>query len=664
MKHTLIVSLIFFLFVSISRGQDTSLPVNDSLPFYSMSLEELMNVTVTVASQKPMTNRESPGIITILTQEEIKKSGANDLMDFLKMVPGFDFGVDVEGVVGVGVRGNWANEGKVILLWDGIEMNEDLYSTLQFGSHYPLDRIKRLEIIRGPGSAMYGGNAEYAVINVITSDNQDFDGVYASVLNSMMSHTLKSRNVSLAAGKTIGNAHINLSTIIVEGNRSQDTYTDFSGNSYDMSSQSGLSSKKYRVDFFLKGLSVTGLYDNYSVEQRDGYEGIYLRAYKTEFNSSHISAKYEITASNKLTVTPGFRLKFQEPWKYSKAITDDEFEPYNTGVKKNEYYINSSYDPNEKINIIAGLAYYHQTAIQKFDTVFFSNGNSRFNIDNYSGFLQSIIKLSTFNIILGSRYDYNPIYGPSFVPRIGLTKVWEKFHLKTLYSSAFRTPSIENINASPNIQPEKTFIAELEAGYRLTSHSYLTANIYDITTLNPIIYYYDNNGEDKYINETSTGTRGIEVEYKWKLKGWYAAINYSYFTTAGHTPVSIYEVPDHPGKLLAFPSHKFAFNGNIHLTENVNLNPSGRYVSTRYSFRRDINNKISAGAFTPSIFADLALNFENIFCEGFSIQAACMNVFDRNVYYIQPYDGNHSPLPGASREYQLKVKYSFSFKEK
>ena len=65
----------------------------------------------------------------------------------------YDFAVDVEGVVGIGVRGNWANEAKVLLLIDGMEMNETVYGTLQFSDRYPIDQVKRIEIIRGPGSS-------------------------------------------------------------------------------------------------------------------------------------------------------------------------------------------------------------------------------------------------------------------------------------------------------------------------------------------------------------------------------------------------------------------------------------------------------------------------------------------------------------------------------
>ncbi|MGZ4060958.1 MAG: TonB-dependent receptor plug domain-containing protein, partial [Bacteroidia bacterium] len=158
-----IVLLFFFFSIScLSLAQDT-IPANDSLnkkdtlDYYDMSLEQLqkikavgvsseleklINSLIGVASIKPLSGRESPSIVSLITEEEIKNSGARDLMDILNMVPGIDFGVDVEGVVGIGMRGNWAHEGKVLLLLDGQEMNEGLFGTTQFGNHIPVDQIK------------------------------------------------------------------------------------------------------------------------------------------------------------------------------------------------------------------------------------------------------------------------------------------------------------------------------------------------------------------------------------------------------------------------------------------------------------------------------------------------------------------------------------------
>ena len=70
--------------------------------------------------------------------------------------------------MGPGFRGLWGQEGKILLLIDGKEMNEQLYSTIQLGHEFPVELIERIEVVRGPGSVIYGGNAELAVINVIT----------------------------------------------------------------------------------------------------------------------------------------------------------------------------------------------------------------------------------------------------------------------------------------------------------------------------------------------------------------------------------------------------------------------------------------------------------------------------------------------------------------
>jgi outer membrane cobalamin receptor len=133
----------------------------------------LLNTPITVASKKALTTRESPGVVTLITREEIQASGARDFIDLLRLVPGFDVGYDVQGVTGPSLRGLWGYEGKILLLWDGVEMNETLYGTTEFGNHYPIDQIKRVEIIRGPGSSIYGGYAEVAVIQVTSLGPED-----------------------------------------------------------------------------------------------------------------------------------------------------------------------------------------------------------------------------------------------------------------------------------------------------------------------------------------------------------------------------------------------------------------------------------------------------------------------------------------------------------
>jgi outer membrane receptor for ferrienterochelin and colicin len=103
-------------------------PVSDD-ELSSLSLEELLRLRVSVASKTAESTRESPGIISIITREEILNTGATDLVDILQQVPGFALGVDVSNVVSPGIRGNWAATGKVLVLLDGLQLNEEMFGS-------------------------------------------------------------------------------------------------------------------------------------------------------------------------------------------------------------------------------------------------------------------------------------------------------------------------------------------------------------------------------------------------------------------------------------------------------------------------------------------------------------------------------------------------------
>lgn len=115
-------------------------------------LQKVLNKNVSVSALK-LSSRESPSIITVINRDEIRNSGARDLTDVLRLVPGFDVMQDLQFVLGLSLRGSWANEGKVLVMVDGVPFNELLYQTVAVGNRFPIDAIERIEIIRGPGSA-------------------------------------------------------------------------------------------------------------------------------------------------------------------------------------------------------------------------------------------------------------------------------------------------------------------------------------------------------------------------------------------------------------------------------------------------------------------------------------------------------------------------------
>lgn len=641
--------------ISLNSGfAQTKSGIQDSLSFDQMSLEQLMNVKVTVATELPMIARESPGIVTVITKEEILKSGAHDLIQILDKIPGFNFGVDVEGVVGIGVRGNWGHEGKVQLLWDGIELNEELYSTTQFGGHYPVSQIKRIEIIRGPGSAMYGGNAEFSVINVVTI-NPDLDGLVVDGQYSTFGKAIASNGINLCYGKNWEKTHLGFATYLDVSNRSDRKYVDNYGNAYSLSNQSAMKTQEYRMDFSHKKFSLIALCNLHSILQRDGYDQVYSQAYRSRFNHLSLNAKYEFKLG-KFNFTPGVRWKMEHPWFFNGFHSNDAFQPFDVTSNKNLVYLNYSVEAHKNINVKGGFQYYNLIANDHQLGSYFQNGTTRFETNNFVAFLQSIIKTKPVNFTLGGRFVHNRYFGNAFVPRVGITKLWEKFHVKALYSLGYRAPSIENVNANNSIRPEYTTVVEFEGGVQIGSHSYLTTNIYDITTKDPIIFYYDGiNDMENYMNETKTGTRGVEVDYKWKANKWYAGINYAFTSNSGHTTISEFQVPGNSTINLAFPQHKFNFISNWNLLKDFCLSASFTVISKRYSYASEPSEKITV--YDPAVYANVNLSFENFLFNGLTTQIGVFNLFDKEVYYIQPYANNHAPLPGGGREFQLKLNY-------
>ena len=217
----------------------------DATDISQVPIEALLNTPTTVASTKATVLRESPGVVTVITQGELERMGARDLTDVLHLVPGFEMAVDVSGGVGIGFRGNWAHEGKVLLLVDGVEFNEILYYTTVFGHHFPMNDIDRIEIIRGPGSATYGGAAELAVINVITTSGAARRSI-AGYGSAGHTGTVVSRlNGGLSYGQAFDDGlleGLDLTADVYGGTgiRSDGTYTDVFGTSYDMSRASQL----------------------------------------------------------------------------------------------------------------------------------------------------------------------------------------------------------------------------------------------------------------------------------------------------------------------------------------------------------------------------------------------------------------------------------------
>lgn len=133
------------------------------------------NVVISAAKTRT-TIQEAPGIITVITADEIRQRGHRTVNDVLRTVPGFEAErYDSNG---------WYNEAvargqprTLLLLVNGVNVTDPLRNSLSLDYKIPIDAVKRIEVTSGPGGVIWGSNALLGVVNIILKDHQDLDGL-------------------------------------------------------------------------------------------------------------------------------------------------------------------------------------------------------------------------------------------------------------------------------------------------------------------------------------------------------------------------------------------------------------------------------------------------------------------------------------------------------
>jgi len=639
-------------------------------PLEEMTIEELMEIPVVAPSPTcPYPVREAPGIVTVITREKIRDSGARSLMEALSLfVPGFEFGVDVQGVLGVGFRGIWGHEGKVLLLLDGHEMNELDYSTLQFGNHFPLSQVERIEVIRGPGSVIYGGFAELAVINVITIAANPRDGGSISATYGRMDRTTARATGSLLVGGTsagVEGLDLAVGAFFGHGNRSDRRYVDDAGQSYDLAESSAIDPRLFHARLRYRGLEVGFLMDLYRMTTRDGFGDVQAHAVDQSFPSYLARLRYAWRISENVTLTPEFAFKHQVPWR----VLDRDSETF--ANRYNQRYTGRlllSWDILDSLNLLAaveGYAEHHGLNDSAMIGLHrpYSNGGTSVSYGDAAVYSEVSWQNPMLNLTAGARFEHHSAAGNSLVPRIALTRRADWFHVKALFAQAFRTPGVQNLAINPRLSPERTTVAQLELGFRLGAHGLFTASGFYTLIRNPIVFQSvegPTGAQETYQNFRRTGTLGAEATLEVRHGVLWLAAAYSFYSPRSLNQVPLYEVPGRDDLLLAFPAHKASLVAALHLTRKLTVSPSLVFMSERYGLAaRDPQGRPVARRFGPTWQANLYVSYADAGLEGLDVGFGVFNLTGADIWYIQPYDGGHAPLPGPSREFMARLTYSW-----
>jgi outer membrane cobalamin receptor len=606
--------------------------------------------------------REAPGIVSVIDRDEIATSGARDLMDLLQLVPGFSFGVDVSGVVGVSFRGEWGHEGKVLFLLDGHELNETLYSTMQLGMHIPASIIQRLEIIRGPGSAIYGGYAELAVVNIITRSPKELSGVAASTYYGQMEHGWGRFLASASGGaeiKRVPGLGLKLDLSYMDGRRSDRTYYDELGGQYSM--QSGSRIKSFLLNFALvyRGLRVRFLFDDHLMQTQDSSGQVLPAPVDQRFRTYSADVRYDGKVGRMVTLLPRFSFKHQTPWQ-TLDKTSTQF--YDKSSMRLVGGLGVSIDPIRAVNILVGAegtwdrGVLNDPELVGYQTQFGTTDHVDYG--NLAAYAQVFWRNRIVNVTAGARYEYHSAYGHSAVPRIGFTKIVGRFNFKLLYSLAFRGPAIENLNINPDLHPERTHVVEAEAGVQLSGHWALVVNGFFMRITDAIVYESDPvDNVERYLNGGDTGTGGLEAQLKAKYNWMYGTLTYSFYSSRGQNDVALYAVPGRDDVLVGTPAHKATLSAGFNVwRDHVTVGLTAVYMSPRYRVSPDDPTQSAHEPHTFLLGGNVA--YRNLGVPGLDLMAGVHNALGQEYRLLQPYSAGHAPYPMASREIYVRLAYA------
>ena len=176
-------ALLFALLASQLTPQPALCAEQQDAALLDLQLEDLLNVQITSASKKPEALNTVASAVFVITGEDIRRSGATNVPDVLRMAPGISVArIDSNkwAVTSRGFNGRYAN--KLLVMVDGRTVYSPTYSGVYWDAQdLPLDDIERIEVIRGPGGSVWGANAVNGVINIISKHAADTQGGLAVI---------------------------------------------------------------------------------------------------------------------------------------------------------------------------------------------------------------------------------------------------------------------------------------------------------------------------------------------------------------------------------------------------------------------------------------------------------------------------------------------------
>ena len=639
-----------------------------------LSIEDLMNVkveTVYGASKFLEKLSDAPASVTIVTAEEIQRYGYRTLAEVLSSVRGFYVIYD-RNYTYVGVRG-FSRPGdynaRILFLIDGHRENDNIFDGAYVGTEFPvdIDLIDHVEIIRGPGSAVYGTGAFVAVINVVTKRGRDINGWevsgqggswntyegrltyghrFADQIETMLSGTfyhstghhdlffpefdspLTNNGVAVNAD---GDQAYSIFADLIRGDfnlhvvlnsRTKHIPTASFGAVFDDPNTQTTDARRY-IDLQYAH-TFAGKWDILGRASLDwyGYNGLYV---------------YEYAGTDIPQLTNNIDLA-------TGTWSDFQFDASRVFYRRHHVAFGAEFrDDFEQIQ-----KNYDQTPYK----LYLDNHSHLKNVAYY--FQDSSTIRRDLTLVGGFRSDWFQQFGNAVSPRAGLIySLHNKTRFKAMFNQAFRAPNryeeyyvssnVGNTDSqgNPLLQPEKVTSYELEVDRSISRHLQLIASAFS-NRMNNLIEPDINSqtGGLEFTNESIQHTRGLEVELSGRLRGGFEAdTSYSFRDSRAIEDSFEANSPQQLAKAnLSIPFLNQRFTASI----------NGQYTSPM----RAVSGRLLGGYG----LANVTLLAQHV-TRSFTVSANVDNLFDKRYADSGGLEFTEVSIPQDGRSFRVKLTY-------
>jgi outer membrane receptor protein involved in Fe transport len=632
------MSRLVLLFLAALLSAQTCLPADAgpagpaSVDLNALTLDQLMDVQVVGAALHPQTLQDAPASVTVITSEDIRKYGYRTLGEALAAVRGFyvsnDRTYETVGVRGFSLPGDYASH--LLVMVNGHNMADNIFDyMLYFGNDFPIDMnlIKQIEIIRGPSSALYGSNAIFATINIITKS----PGEAGPLTVTADIGSFGEKKMQVADTGSLGGAKVLFSGSVFNNTGQSplffpelNTPQNNNGKAIDMNGERGY---HFFANLIWRNWTVTASFAGHDQIQPIGFGPTIFndRGSQNADNRDFVDAVYVRKIAEGTLQWRIYYDSFHNQGRGEYPLADGGVEDNRANYSGNWVgtQLNYRVRPLFAGDITAGMEAKIdlRNLQQDFDVSpvpirYLSTSNP----DRSVGLiLQDEKRLSErWKLDLGLRFDTSA-YGRDFLsPRAALLYQRSEWTLKFLYGRSFRNPSAFQLfysdgvgsMANPAARPETANTVEVDAERKLGKRINLQASAYGYRLSDFLISVALPDGLLQYQNDARIQAEGLEFEINGRPATWLEATA-SYAVQWSRDDSFLENSPQHLAKLrFAMPlGRRFDFSSGM------------QYESSR--------GTLAGNTLPPLYLADFTLTSKHLLRD-FDVRLGLRNAFNKN----------------------------------